>query len=133
MRVVAAVRSRLSGHVRRPHQIHRRAIALARAATPAIMAAGALAAIAMLALGFAGCASQEVSVGGVRIEPGTESVYVLSQRSDAGTACRDAAVRAVALGTSGSTARIARCTVSGSTITCAEEEISCLGIEPAEQ
>lgn len=128
------MRSRVlvAGQVRRPHQIHRRAIALAYSATPRILAAGALAAIAMLMLGLAGCASSEVTVGGVRIEPGTESVYVLSQ-GDASTACRDAAVRAAALGTAESTARVARCSVIGASITCHEEQISCVGIERATQ
>jgi hypothetical protein len=96
------------------------------------MAAGALAAVTLLVLGLTGCASQEVSVGGVRIEPGSETVYVLG-RGDAGRACRAAAVMAASLGTATSTARVARCSVVGASIVCSEEEISCLGAEKAER
>jgi hypothetical protein len=57
-------------------------------------------------------------------------VYVLG-RNGASAACRDAAARAAALGTNASTGRIARCSVVGASLVCAEEEISCLGVEPA--
>ena len=126
------MRHREPGQVRRPRQIHRRALALARSSTPVVMAASALAAMMLLALGLAGCASQEIAVGNVRIEPGAEGVYVLG-RGDASRACRDAAVRATSLGTRSTTARVARCNVVGASIVCAEEEISCLAAEKAEQ
>src|SRR5262245_2951754 len=125
------MRCRQLGQPRR-RRLHRRTPPPARRAPPRVMAAGALAAVALIAFGLTGCASNDVSVGGVRIEPGAETVYVLG-RGDANRACHDAAVMAAALGTATSTARVARCSVVGASIVCNEEEITCLGAEKAQR
>src|SRR5262245_26245078 len=112
--------ARQPADLRRARANRVRAATLTRPSLPGAMAA-ALAAAAV-AFGLLGCAGQDLSSGG-GIEPGVERVHAVG-RGGASTACRHAATRAAALGTSGSTASVARCAVVGATLVCTEEPIS---------
>jgi hypothetical protein len=73
----------------------------------------------LLLLGTAACSGRGLSVGGLRIEPGAETVYFVAA-GDPARACRDAAARAQA-----ASARVARCSLVGSTFACEDDDVPC--------
>ncbi len=76
--------------------------------------------IALLALG--GCGGQGVGLGGFRIQPGSETVYLLAA-GDPARACRSAA--GPASEATPPSVRIARCSLVGSSLVCEDDEVRC--------
>jgi hypothetical protein len=78
-------------------------------------------ALVVLVIAAAACTGRGLSVGGVRIEPGIETVYVVAE-GDPTWACRRTAPEDQ---TTRPTARVARCSIVGSSFICADDEVPC--------
>ena len=86
-------------------------------------------AVVVLVLALAGCAGRGLTLGGVKFEPGSETVYVLAE-GDADRACRRERAGADPPVVPPS-ARVARCSFVGSSVVCADDDVPCRPVDLA--